>query len=298
MDEQLRDAHRRLEEATGDAIRSITNLAASMKVLEAADEHATDAALEASREAFGALADFLEAVARAAEPDGRLSERIVELLGEIEPLPSVESPTAGDPDDRNDGATNPFADVTPLRRLSAPYSILLNLEGDLYGERIRRPYRVRRLKRLWGDLSRIGSAHPSDGLAARLSRFGEYLDQGSAEETGAPWTQEDRESIRQLEQRAAEIIDWDEREVARRECEAWVDRVDDWVGTAEEEPGSVAQMSEMLTRFLTDLPANPTPDVRLLLERISELEGLSGELEKRVEQAIESLEQGASAPND
>ncbi|MFB6376150.1 MAG: hypothetical protein ABEN55_24200, partial [Bradymonadaceae bacterium] len=69
----------------------------------------------------------------------------------------------------------------------------------------------------------------------------------------------------------------------RREREAWVERVRDWVQTIEEEPESVAHMSEMFTRFLTDIPRETAPDVRMLMERILAIEELPEDLRGKAE---------------
>ncbi len=288
----LEHAHDRLDETTREVVETITNLAATMKVLEEPDPHATNSALEDSAATLRAVGTFLETLAEAAGADHRLDPTTRETLLELEPPPSPETAAARAGSQTDDETTgNPFAEVTPLRRLSAPYSVLLNLERDLYANRIRRPFRLRKLKEIWGDLSRTGSSHPSEGLAARLGRLSEYLEAPKGGEAGVPWSADDREAVDELAARTEAILEWDDRECRRRERRDWVERVEDWVETAEEEPGSVAHMSEMLTRFLTDLPAEPRPDVRMLLERILELEQLPEELRERAERATRKLQE-------
>jgi hypothetical protein len=289
----LTASHEHLDETTSEVVQTITNLAATMKVLEASDPHATEEAYRASVDALEALGEFLDALADEANGDDGFEASTRELLLELEPEPGPETaePSPSDEDEEAEGGGNPFDDVTPLRRLSAPYSVLLNLERDLYSNRIARPYRVQKLKALWGDLSRTGSPHPSEGLVARLGRLSEYLDGSSSGEAGVPWSDADREAVDALAERAATILDWDDEELHRREREDWVERVRDWVETAEEEPESVGHMSEMLTRFLTDLPQQPAPDVRMLLERILELEALPENLERKAHRAVDQLEQ-------
>ena len=46
-------------------------------------------------------------------------------------------------------------------------------------------------------------------------------------------------------------------------------------------------MTEMLTRFLTDVPRDRQPDVRMLLERITELESIPSRLRKRAREQLE-----------
>lgn len=280
------DVHARLDETTLEAVREITNLAATMKVLERADDQAIATAFETSAEALTALADFLDALAEAAG-DGGFHEEVQTRLVELEPPPGPDE-VGGEPVAEDE---NPFVDISPLRRLSAPYSVLLNLERDLYADRIRRPFRVRKLKEIWGDLSRIGSPHPSDGLTARLGRLSEYLDGGGSDDPGVPWSSADRRAVRRLADRTETIGAWDDDERHRRERDAWVERVRDWVETVEDEPESVAHMSEMLTRFLTDMPPRTTPDVRMILERILDLEELPDDLRRKAETAVNNLEE-------
>lgn len=290
----LTASHEHLDETTSEVVQTITNLAATMKVLETSDPHATEEAYRATVDALEALGEFLHVLDDEADGDDGFEASTRDLLLELEPAPGPEttepSPTDKS-DDEDEAGGNPFDDVTPLRRLSAPYSVLLNLERDLYSNRIARPYRVQKLKELWGDLSRTGSPHPSEGLVARLGRLSEYLEGSTSGEAGVPWADADREAIDALAERAETILDWDDEELHRREREAWVERVRDWVETAEEEPESVGHMSEMLTRFLTDRPRTPAPDVRILLERILELETLPENLERKARQAVDKLEQ-------
>lgn len=301
MLESLRDAHRALDETTERVVREVTNLAASLKVLESVDPTGVDECFEATGEALEDLADFLDAVDRAVAPDSSPDPTdLRELIGELEPAPGPEvvRPDRGrsegaQTEPGGDGETDgnpgdPFGDISPLRRFSAPYSVLLNLERDLYAERLRRPFRVRKLKEIWGDLNRVGSAHPTDGLVARLGRLETYLgtDRGDSS-TGVPWSESDRGEVRSLADRAREIGDWDRETLRRRERDVWVDRVENWVETAEGEEGSAAQMEEMLTRFLTDLPARRTPDVRMLLERLLELDDLPAALRRKTERALD-----------
>lgn len=291
MTEDLRQTHARLDEATSEVIDTITNLAATMKVLEAADEHATLSALEESETTLEALADFLDAIAEAADSDGQLDGNSRGALEELEPPMDA---AGAEPEDREPSAEadgdeperdNPFARVSPLRRLSAPYSILLNLERDLYADRIPRPYRMRKLKEIWGDLTRIGSPHPSDGLVARLSRLHEYLDSSGGSADGEPWSDDDRTELGDLIDRTAEIRSWSDDDLNRREREDWVPRFRDWVESAEEDPDSISHMTEMLTRLLTDLPTETTPDVQMLLDRLLDLEELNEDLRRRAKRA-------------
>lgn len=295
MLEPVRDAHDLLDRRTATVAREITNVAATMKVLETADERAVDEALEETAAALDALEEFLAALEEAADgmASGELSrETFRDTVRELEPPPgpgaaSPEPPQPSEEDSDGDPA-EPFAEISPLRRLSAPYSVLLNLERDLYSERLRRPYALRKLKEIWGDLNRVGSSHPSDGLVARLGRLADYVDPDrDAGPSGVPWSASDRRAVADLAEQTRSIRNWDDETLQRREREDWVERVENWVETAEEEPGSVAHMEEMLTRFLTDLPRERTPDVRMLLERILELEELSPKLREKTERALD-----------
>ena len=280
----IRDVHARLDESTLTVVREITNLAATIKVLERADDEAVVSTYEASAETLDTLADFLEELADAAD-DGEVDETIRSTLVELEPPPGSRPDGGAETE-----ADNPFVELSPLRRLSAPYSVLLNLERDLYAGRIRRPYRLVQLKDIWGDLSRIGSPHPSDGLSARLGRLSEYLEGDASGDAGVPWSEEDRRQVRQLVERTEAILGWDDDERDRREREAWVERVRDWVETVEEEPDSVSHMSEMLTRFLTDLPRDRAPDVRMILERILDLDALPDDLRRKAQTAVDKMD--------
>ena len=287
MLDALTERYETLDEATFEVVRAITNLAATMKVLEAPDPHATAESLEASETTLEALAGFLEqlgATVQAAQRERLEAERLDTWLEQREPTPGQ---AEAEPGETLEGR-NPFEEVPPLRRLSAPYSVLLNLERDLYAQRIRRPYRLRKLKEIWGDLGRIGSTHPSDGLTARLGRLTEYVDEAvGGRQADAPWSDDDIDAVRQLARRTADIAAWTDDELAERERQAWVERVRDWVETAEEEPESAAHMTEMLTRFLTDVPRDRQPDVRMLLERITELESIPSRLRKRAREQLE-----------
>lgn len=295
MLQQLRDAHELLDRRTATVAREITNVAATMKVLESADERAVDEALEETAEALDALEEFLAALEEAA--DGMASGEVArdsfhDAIRELEPPPgpgaSPEPPQPAGEEGPDGDPDEPFAEISPLRRLSAPYSVLLNLERDLYAERLRRPYTLRKLKEIWGDLNRAGSSHPSEGLVARLGRLADYVDPDrDAGPSGVPWSESDRRAVADLAEQTRSIRNWDDETLQRRERENWVERVENWVETAEEEPGSVAHMEEMLTRFLTDLPRERTPDVRMLLERILELEELSPKLREKTERALD-----------
>jgi len=287
MIDVLTERYEALDEATFEVVRAITNLAATMKVLEAGDPHATADCLEASERTFSRLANLLEQLGRAVDAAGagRLeADRLTEWLDGREPAPGQPDAAAAEEIE----GRNPFEQVSPMRRLSAPYSVLLNLERDLYAERIRRPYRLRQLKKIWGDLGRIGSTHPTDGLTARLGRLVAYVDRALDGQTAdIPWSTDDIEDVRRLAERTDMITDWSEEELAKREREEWVERVRDWVETAEEEPESAGHMTEMLTRFLTDAPRRQKPDVRMLLERITQLESLPERLRKRASELVD-----------
>jgi len=298
MLDRVREAHDRLDRRTATVAREITNLAATMKVLESVDERAVDDALEETVDTIEALEEFLAALEEAADDvaAGELSrEQFRDTVEELEPPPGPDpgcrTPEPSQPrheEGSNDEPEEPFAEISPLRRLSAPYSVLLNLERDLYAERVRRPFALRKLKEIWGDLNRAGSSHPSDGLVAHLGRLAASLDPDrDAAPSDVPWSESDRRAVADLAERTRAIRNWDAETLRRREREAWVERVENWVVTAEEEPGSVAHMEEMLTRFLTDLPREQTPDVRMLLERILELEDLAPELRDKTERALD-----------
>lgn len=292
MLDALRNTHNQLDDASSETIRAITNLAATIEVLDEAGDDAIRTALESSRSTLATLATFLEAVAASLEGAGVEVDAgtLLGLLEELEPRPGEIGPdpreSAGT--DGSDSDANPFDGATPLRRLSGPYSVLLNLERDLYANRTRRPFRIRKLKEIWGDLSRIGSSHPNEGLVARLMRLTDHVDAAlRGDEPDGPWSREEIRAVRTLTERTESILEWSPDELRQIEREAWIRRVGDWVETVEDEPGSVGQLSEMLTRFLTDRPRAPSPEVVEILERISELEGLPKPLESQTAQALD-----------
>lgn len=292
MLDAIRNTHERLDDASSATIRAITNLAATIEVLDEAGDDAIRTALESSASTLATLAAFLEAVAASVEAAGTELEAgtLLGLLEELEPRAGEAVPAERGPakTDGSDSGANPFDGATPLRRLSGPYSVLLNLERDLYANRTRRPFRIRKLKEIWGDLSRIGSSHPNEGLVARLMRLTDHVDAAlRGEETDGPWNREGIRAVRTLAERTESILEWSPDELRETEREAWIRRVGDWTETVEDEPGSVGQLSEMLTRFLTDRPRAASPEVVDILERISELEGLPNDLENRTARALD-----------
>ncbi|MFB6263150.1 MAG: hypothetical protein ABEL76_05915 [Bradymonadaceae bacterium] len=273
--------YRALGESLRGFLRTVSNFAATLEVTGRPDEDRLRSMLGTSARVFDQLATFLQtldgAIERSTSGQPPRREAILDRFEELEPPP--EAPEEGD-ETTPPGSTR-FEGVSPLKLLSVPYDLLLNVEEQMVSERIRRPFRFVELKRLWGDTAYLGGDHPSDGLLARLTRLHERLREVLAGGGGQLFDEELLEELGELSRRAEAAANWDGAEVAERERDWWIDRVENWVEAAETDDGPAHHTAEMMHRFLTDLPSAPDDRVADLLDRIAEAEAFPDELRDR-----------------
>lgn len=293
--ETLDAGHDALDASVRDCVRTISNFAATLDVLGRPDANRVERALQATEGALDELADWLEAFRSALEAarddeEAPSFEALSARVDAWEPPPSPpEGPDApaATSDDSEEGPGELFESASPLHLLSAPYDILLEAEGQMFRERVKRPYRFVELKRLWSDVTYLGEQRASAGLAARLGIFYEWVDRAEDETPDdAPWGEDDVEGLRELVERAETILDWSRDEVEERERERWVERVSRWVETADAEPSTARNTREMMMRFLTEVPDAPDDRVRDLLERIETNEDFPDEVRNEARSSL------------
>ncbi len=285
----LRERHADLDEAVRRTVRTISNFAATLDVLERPDTSRIEASLEATKHCLDELASWLtwlrETLTRVRNDDEAPSfEDLVACIEQLEPPPKPPEQAVGAEDESSGEAM--FESASPLNLLSAPYDVLLEAEGSMFRERIKRPYRMIELKRLWSDVTYIGERRSGARWTARLSLLHEWTSRaGRDTPDDAPWCEEDLVELRELVDRTETLLVWDRETIEDRERQRWLDRVSDWVETAESEPETAGETTEMMMRFLTECPEAPDDRVLDLLERIETNEDFQDEVRRAAREA-------------
>lgn len=274
--EALRKGHERLETSSSELLDATATAAAHVEVAGEVDPESVERGLEATVEVWGDLLEFLECAADVADA---VEEGSVERSAWRETVERLEPPPAGPGGGAEEES---FDQVSPLRRLSAPYGVLLELEKDLHADDMKRPFRLRKLKEQWGDFERLGGRRPGEGLGSRLDRFAVFAAEGT-DGGRAPWRESDREALAELRERARTVLDWSAEQRRREERRAWLDRADRWLAAAEDQEASAGRMAEVPRRLLADRPEEVTPEVVERLERLASLDELPAELRRRAE---------------
>jgi HPt (histidine-containing phosphotransfer) domain-containing protein len=311
------ESHDRLDESLMTTIEALTDAAASLKVFGEPDRGAIRQALGASAESMRALECVLEAIAVIVDEDdgSRSDERRRHVLEEVrqrEPpiseRPAVGAgrarpgdvgtmPQRGAGEEPGTGPGGPPAEAagdlrrsTATAKLMAPYGIAVNLESDLYRDRVRRPFLLRGFKQTWSEVRFLNEREAGAGLVDRLQQLHAALEDAcrspDADRDADPWSGADRAGVASAAERFDELANLEDEAVAERHREDWLERVERWLETAEAEPDAVAHMTEMLTRFATDVPRQQDARVQTAAQRMMALDGVPDEIVSRLEQAL------------
>lgn len=310
--EAFRRAHGTLDDSLMASIEALTEAAASLKVFGESDRGALKDAIRHSAEAVGALHEALNAVATGLGSGD--AEALLETVRELEP-PVSERPAVGaaraQPEDiggvsgggrEGERANAPFEErpaggppaeaagdlreTTATSKLMAPYGIAVNLESDLYRDRIPRPYLLRRFKTLWSEIRFLRDRRAGTGLVERVQSLSTKVTNAvegiEGDDEARPWHVDDRDRLGELERAFRELYELDDEEIAGRHRDDWLERVERWLETAESESEAVAHMTEMLTRFATDVPRVQDANVQTAVQRMMALEGVPDEIVDRL----------------
>jgi len=321
-------AHEDLDASLMETVEALTDAAASLKVFGEPDRGALRSAIGASAESIRALETCLGLIAEAVGDEeleagassGGASDAagMLEVVRELEPPISERSPvgaararpgevgmspgdgaeSSGEQDKSKEPGGPPgeaagdLRETTAMAKLMAPYGIAVNLESDLFRDRVRRPYLLRAFKQTWSEVRFMREREAGAGLVERLQQLFPTVraavegEESDADRDERPWSSEDRAALAGVRETFEELNGLDDEEVQRRHRESWLRRVERWLETAESEPEAVAHMTEMLTRFATDIPQDQDARVQTAAQRMMALEGVPDQIVTRLEQAL------------
>lgn len=325
--DSFREAHEALDASLMETVESLTDAAAALKVFGEPDRGALRSAIGASAESIRALEQCLGLIAEAigdnefeagASADGASDAAgMLAVVRELEPPVSERSPVgaararpgevgmspgdgAGSSGEQEESqepggppgeAAGDLRETTAMAKLMAPYGIAVNLESDLFRDRVRRPHLLRAFKQAWSEVRFLREREAGAGLVERLQQLFPALraaveGESDADRDERPWSSEDRAALAAVRETFEELNGLDDEDVRRRHRESWLRRVERWLETAESEPEAVAHMTEMLTRFATDIPRDQDARVQTAAQRMMALEGVPDQIVTRLEQAL------------